>query len=114
LARRCRRGGVHPITRISEGAAPDEVIPSLNDYAEAIISSVHEAGGDVLKLMGRHARDLHGRGKPPPLINALLRRGPTIPFHAAQDMLGDAPRDLALAHDDQVCAELLEVRHFVI
>jgi len=32
-------------TRISEGAAPDEVIPFLNDYAEAIISSVHEAGG---------------------------------------------------------------------
>jgi adenylate cyclase len=39
-------------TRITETAAPDEVIPFLNDYADAIISSVHEAGGDVLKLMG--------------------------------------------------------------
>jgi adenylate cyclase len=39
-------------TRISETAAPDEVIPFLNDYADAIISSVHEAGGDVLKLIG--------------------------------------------------------------
>jgi adenylate cyclase len=28
------------------------VIPFLNDYADAIISSVHEAGGDVLKLIG--------------------------------------------------------------
>jgi adenylate cyclase len=39
-------------TRITDIAAPDEVIPFLNDYADAIISSVHEAGGDILKLMG--------------------------------------------------------------
>jgi adenylate cyclase len=39
-------------TRITETAAPGEIIPFLNDYAEAIISSVHEAGGDVLKLVG--------------------------------------------------------------
>jgi len=31
---------------------PDEIIPLLNDYAEAVISSIHHAGGDVLKLMG--------------------------------------------------------------
>ncbi|HSI39748.1 MAG TPA: adenylate/guanylate cyclase domain-containing protein [Xanthobacteraceae bacterium] len=39
-------------TRISENAAPDEIIPLLNDYADAVISSIHEAGGTVLKLMG--------------------------------------------------------------
>jgi adenylate cyclase len=39
-------------SRISETAEPDEIIPFLNDYSEAIISSVHEAGGDVLKLIG--------------------------------------------------------------
>jgi adenylate cyclase len=39
-------------THITETAAPDQIIPFLNDYAGAIISSVHEAGGDVLKLMG--------------------------------------------------------------
>jgi adenylate cyclase len=39
-------------TRISDSAKPDEVIPLLNDYAEAVISAVHEAGGDVLKLIG--------------------------------------------------------------
>jgi adenylate cyclase len=43
---------LHSFSRISESAAPDEIIPFLNDYSEAIISSVHEAGGDVLKLIG--------------------------------------------------------------
>lgn len=39
-------------TRISDSAVPGEIIPLLNDYADAIISAIHEHGGDVLKLMG--------------------------------------------------------------
>jgi adenylate cyclase len=39
-------------TRISDSAAPGEIIPLLNDYADAIISTIHQHGGDVLKLMG--------------------------------------------------------------
>jgi len=39
-------------TTITDTAAPDEIIPLLNDYAEAAITSVQEAGGDVLKLIG--------------------------------------------------------------
>ena len=39
-------------TAISDTADPAEVIPLLNDYADAVISSIHEAGGDVLKLIG--------------------------------------------------------------
>jgi adenylate cyclase len=39
-------------TRISDTAAPEQIIPLLNDYADAIISAIHEQGGDVLKLMG--------------------------------------------------------------
>jgi len=39
-------------TRISDNAAPGEIIPLLNDYAEAVISAIHNAGGDVLKLIG--------------------------------------------------------------
>jgi adenylate cyclase len=39
-------------TRITQAVAPQEVIPFLNDYADAIISSVQESGGDVLKLIG--------------------------------------------------------------
>src|SRR5689334_1198304 len=39
-------------TRISESIGPDEIIPFLNDYAEASIDAIHDAGGDVLKLIG--------------------------------------------------------------
>jgi adenylate cyclase len=39
-------------TRISDTARPEEIIPLLNHYADAIISAIHERGGDVLKLMG--------------------------------------------------------------
>ena len=39
-------------TAITEKAAPDEILPLLNDYADAVISSVEGAGGDVLKLIG--------------------------------------------------------------
>jgi adenylate cyclase len=39
-------------TRISETAPPEEIIPLLNDYADAVVSSIHEHDGDVLKLIG--------------------------------------------------------------
>ncbi|MGF7160952.1 adenylate cyclase [Rhodoligotrophos appendicifer] len=39
-------------TTITDTAAPDEIIPFLNDYADAVISAVRNAGGDVLKLIG--------------------------------------------------------------
>jgi len=39
-------------TRISETSAPEEIIPLLNDYAEAVVSSIHKNSGDVLKLIG--------------------------------------------------------------
>jgi adenylate cyclase len=39
-------------THIADTADPEQIIPFLNDYSEAIISSIHEAGGDVLKLIG--------------------------------------------------------------
>ena len=39
-------------TAISENIAPDEIIPFLNDYAQASIDAVHDEGGDVLKLIG--------------------------------------------------------------
>lgn len=39
-------------TAITDTAAPGELIPLLNDYADAVISAVQEAGGDVLKLIG--------------------------------------------------------------
>ncbi|MGO8920509.1 MAG: adenylate/guanylate cyclase domain-containing protein [Stellaceae bacterium] len=39
-------------TRISDAAAPEQIIPFLNDYADAIISAISDHGGDVLKLIG--------------------------------------------------------------
>jgi len=39
-------------TSITDSAPPNEIIPLLNEYADAVISSVHEAGGEVLKLIG--------------------------------------------------------------
>jgi adenylate cyclase len=39
-------------TAISESNSPDEIIPFLNDYAQAAIDAIHEEGGDVLKLIG--------------------------------------------------------------
>ena len=39
-------------TTITDTASPGEIIPLLNDYAEVVITAIHEAGGDVLKLIG--------------------------------------------------------------
>jgi len=39
-------------TRIAEQASAEQLIPFLNDYAEAIITAIDGAGGDVLKLVG--------------------------------------------------------------
>jgi adenylate cyclase len=39
-------------TSISETIAPDEIIPFLNDYAQASIDAIHDSGGEVLKLIG--------------------------------------------------------------
>jgi adenylate cyclase len=38
-------------TRITD-TAPEQVIPLLNDYADVIVSAIHNKGGDVLKLIG--------------------------------------------------------------
>jgi adenylate cyclase len=38
-------------TRITD-VTPEQVIPLLNDYADVIVSAIHEQGGDVLKFMG--------------------------------------------------------------
>ena len=38
-------------TRISASARPEEIIPLLNDYADAIVSAIHEHSGDALAEM---------------------------------------------------------------
>src|ERR1700682_535876 len=39
-------------TAISENLTPDEIIPFLNDYAQAAIDAIHDERGDELKLIG--------------------------------------------------------------
>src|SRR5258706_4008003 len=39
-------------TAISENLTPGEISTVLNDYAQAAIDAIHDAGGDVLKLIG--------------------------------------------------------------
>ncbi|HLJ70900.1 MAG TPA: adenylate/guanylate cyclase domain-containing protein [Roseiarcus sp.] len=39
-------------TRLSDASPPELIIPLLNDYADAIISAIHDHDGDVLKLIG--------------------------------------------------------------
>jgi adenylate cyclase len=39
-------------TRIADSAEPEQIIPLLNDYADAIVSAIHKHSGDVLKLIG--------------------------------------------------------------
>ena len=39
-------------TTITDNARPNEIIPLLNDYADAVITAIQEQGGDVLKLIG--------------------------------------------------------------
>ena len=39
-------------TTITDTARPGDIIPLLNDYADAVITSIQENGGDVLKLIG--------------------------------------------------------------
>jgi adenylate cyclase len=39
-------------TRISESADPEQIIPLLNGYADAIVTAIHQHSGDVLKLIG--------------------------------------------------------------
>lgn len=51
-------------TRLSETNASDEMIGLLNDYAEAVIASVQDAGGDVLKLIGDAVLAIFSGGGP--------------------------------------------------
>jgi adenylate cyclase len=39
-------------TTITDSAPPGEIIPLLNDYADAVITAIHAHGGEVLKLIG--------------------------------------------------------------
>jgi len=60
-------------TTISDGAAPDQIMPMLNDYAGAVISAIHDAGGDVLKLIGDGTLAIFQAGNPAEACRSALR-----------------------------------------
>lgn len=39
-------------TRITDTAPPEQIIPLLNDYADALATAIHGQGGEVLKFIG--------------------------------------------------------------
>jgi adenylate cyclase len=43
---------LHGFTKIADEVDPDQVVPLLNDYAEAQVAAVERYGGEVLKFMG--------------------------------------------------------------
>lgn len=51
-------------TTITDSSPPDEVIPLLNDYADAVISAIHDKGGSVLKLIGDGVLAIFGGAEP--------------------------------------------------
>lgn len=68
-------------TRITDTNPPESIIALLNDYAEAVIRSIHEEGGDVLKLIGDGTLAIFPYDEPGPACaraiaaeNALRRR----------------------------------------
>jgi len=60
-------------TAISESIAPDEIIPFLNDYAQASIDAIHDAGGEVLKLIGDGVLAMFTHDSPAVAKRAALR-----------------------------------------
>jgi adenylate cyclase len=84
LAGRIRRGVAEQIsavlwysdlrsfTRIADEAAPQQIIPFLNDYAEAVISSIYDNGGDVLKLIGDGTLAIFTAASPAAACNSAL------------------------------------------
>jgi adenylate cyclase len=49
-------------TRISDSSAPEQLIPLLNDYADALVNAIHAHGGDVLKFIGDGILAVFSRG----------------------------------------------------
>jgi len=60
-------------TAITDSAPAGEIIPLLNDYAEAVISAIHAAGGDVLKLVGDGTLAIFRAEEPADACRAALR-----------------------------------------
>jgi adenylate cyclase len=59
-------------TRISDTSSPEQIIPLLNDYADAVVSAIHQHDGDVLKLIGDGVLAMFPAAAEPPVESAAL------------------------------------------
>lgn len=88
-------------TRISDTARPEDIIPLLNQYSDAIISAIHEKGGDVLKLIGDgllaiFAAEDRGRACDAALAAALAARGGVAAVNQRRSAKGLATTEMYL------------------
>jgi adenylate cyclase len=60
-------------TALSETIESNQLIPLLDDYAEVVISAIHSAGGDVLKLMADGVLAIFTADDPATACRAALR-----------------------------------------
>jgi adenylate cyclase len=88
-------------TRITDTAAPEQIIPLLNDYAEVVISAIHAAGGDVLKLIGDGTLAIFrdndgGRGCGAALASVIAMRRGVSELNARRVIAGQPVTDVYL------------------
>ena len=70
-------------TRISDTAPPEQIIPLLNDYADAVISAISSEGGDVLKLIGDGILAIFAADEPQRACARALAAAETAQRHVA-------------------------------
>ena len=88
-------------TQISDTSEPEQIIPLLNDYAEAIISAVTDQSGDVLKLIGDG-------------VLAIFRAGDRQQACAAAIAAAGDARAAILALNEKRAADNLPVTHMYL
>ena len=81
-------------TRISDSADPEQIIPLLNEYADAILSAIHGHEGDVLKLIGDGT------------LAIFTAADRASACHAALTAALEARRAVALVNERRIAADL--------
>jgi adenylate cyclase len=88
-------------TRITDTASPAQIIPLLNDYADAIVSALQSHGGEVLKFMGDG------------ILAIFAASADADACGQALDAADDASRRVAAMNQRRVAAELPVTRFYL-
>jgi adenylate cyclase len=88
-------------TRITDTASPAQIIPLLNDYADAIVSALQSHGGEVLKFMGDG------------ILAIFAASAAADACGQALDAADDASRRVAAMNQRRVAAELPVTRFYL-